>query len=144
MPLFAAARRKWTGYDWNSSAPHYNKAVVSLGYCCTRSRCRVQARPLLMRPTFGPRRALFPPTPSSTAWSRPMSIMLNRTPISAAPLSVEDVRQLLYREARFLDDKESDSWLELYAPGAEYWMPAWDDDDHLVTVPQKEISLIWC
>ena len=24
-----------------------------------------------------------------------------------------------------------------------YWMPAWDDDDQLVTDPQKEISLIW-
>ena len=47
MPLFAAARRKWTGYDWSSSAPHYNKAVVSLGYCCTRRRCRVQARPAI-------------------------------------------------------------------------------------------------
>jgi benzoate/toluate 1,2-dioxygenase subunit beta len=72
-----------------------------------------------------------------------MSIMLNRTHAEAATLSVEDVRQFLYREARFLDDKEWDSWLELYAPGAEYWMPAWDEDDQLLTDPQNEISLIW-
>ncbi len=72
-----------------------------------------------------------------------MSIMINRTHAEAATLSVADVRQFLYREARFLDDKEWDSWLELYAPNAEYWMPAWDDDDQLVTDPQKEISLIW-
>jgi len=72
-----------------------------------------------------------------------MSIMLDRTHAEAPALSVEDVQQFLYREARFLDDKEWDSWLELYAPGAEYWMPAWDDDDQLVTDPQTEISLIW-
>jgi benzoate/toluate 1,2-dioxygenase subunit beta len=46
------------------------------------------------------------------------------------------VQQFLYREARFLDDKERESWLELYAPDAEFWMPAWDDDDQLVTDPQ--------
>ena len=32
---------------------------------------------------------------------------------------------------------------QLYAPDVEYWMPAWDDDDQLVTDPQKEVSLIW-
>jgi benzoate/toluate 1,2-dioxygenase beta subunit len=41
----------------------------------------------------------------------------------AATLSVEDLRQFLYREARFLDDKEWESWLALY--------------------PQTQISLIW-
>ena len=52
---------------------------------------------------------------------------------SAGPLSIEDVRQFLYREARFLDDKEWDGWLALYAPDVEFWMPSWDDDDKLVT-----------
>ena len=58
-------------------------------------------------------------------------------------LSVEDVRQFLYREARFLDAKDWESWLALYAPDAEFWMPSWDDDDELVTDPQTQISLIW-
>jgi benzoate/toluate 1,2-dioxygenase beta subunit len=62
---------------------------------------------------------------------------------AAAQLSLEDVRQFLYREARFLDDKEWEKWLALYAPDAEFWMPSWDDDDELVTDPQTEISLIW-
>lgn len=48
-----------------------------------------------------------------------------------------------YREARLLDDKDWESWLELYAPDAEFWMPSWDDDDQLVTDPQRQISLIW-
>src|SRR4029077_2773599 len=62
---------------------------------------------------------------------------------AAATLSVDDVRQFLYREARFLDDKEWESWLALYAADAEYWVPSWDDDDQLVTDPQRQISLIW-
>ena len=58
-------------------------------------------------------------------------------------ISLEEVEQFLYREARYLDDREFEKWLECYAPDAEFWMPAWDDDDTLVTDPQREISLIW-
>ena len=36
-----------------------------------------------------------------------------------------------------------ETWLTLYAPDAEFWMPAWDDDDRLTEDPQTEISLIW-
>jgi benzoate/toluate 1,2-dioxygenase beta subunit len=50
----------------------------------------------------------------------------------ARELSLEDLRQFLYREARFLDDKEWENWLALYAPDVEFWMPSWDDDDQLV------------
>ena len=49
----------------------------------------------------------------------------------------------LYREARHLDDREWEPWLELYAPDVEYWMPAWDDDDQLTEDPQSQISLIY-
>ena len=59
------------------------------------------------------------------------------------PITVEFVQQFLYREARFLDDKEWDSWLALYAPDVVFWMPAWDDDDTLVENPLTEISLIY-
>ncbi len=58
-------------------------------------------------------------------------------------LSYDAVCDFLYREARYLDDKQWDQWLELYAPDAEFWMPAWDDHDQLVENPQTEISLIW-
>ena len=57
--------------------------------------------------------------------------------------SYETVRDFLYREARYLDDKDWDNWLELYAADASFWMPSWDDDDELTTDPQSEISLIW-
>jgi len=58
-------------------------------------------------------------------------------------ISVDEVEQFLYREARYLDDREFDRWLECYAPDVEFWMPAWDDDDRLVTDPQREVSLMY-
>src|SRR5271168_5360320 len=72
-----------------------------------------------------------------------MSIILKSPQTEAATFSIEEVREFLYREARFLDDKEWESWLALYAPDAEFWMPSRDDDDQLVTDPQSQISLIW-
>ena len=58
-------------------------------------------------------------------------------------ISVQEVEQFLYREARLLDDRDFEGWLNCYATDAEFWMPAWDDDDTLSTDPQREISLIW-
>jgi benzoate/toluate 1,2-dioxygenase beta subunit len=58
-------------------------------------------------------------------------------------ITVQNVEQFLYAEARMLDDRDFEGWLECYALDAEFWMPAWDDDDTLVTDPQREISLIW-
>jgi benzoate/toluate 1,2-dioxygenase beta subunit len=58
-------------------------------------------------------------------------------------ISVDEVERFLYTEARMLDDRDFEGWLECYALHAEFWMPAWDDDDTLTTDPQREISLIW-
>ncbi|UVK96891.1 benzoate 1,2-dioxygenase small subunit [Pseudomonas sp. B21-048] len=58
-------------------------------------------------------------------------------------ITYDAVRDFLYREARYLDDKQWDDWLELYAPDATFWMPSWDDNDALTEDPQREISLIW-
>ena len=58
-------------------------------------------------------------------------------------LSIASVQEFVTREARYLDDKDWDAWLACYAPEAEFWMPAWDDDDSLTQDPQREISLIY-
>lgn len=58
-------------------------------------------------------------------------------------IAMADIAAFLYREARLLDDEEWDAWLACYDPEAQFWMPAWDDDDTLVTDPQREISLIF-
>jgi benzoate/toluate 1,2-dioxygenase beta subunit len=55
----------------------------------------------------------------------------------------ERVCDFLYRESRLLDDEQWDEWLQCYDPSAAFWMPAWDDDDTLVSNPQQEISLIY-
>ena len=58
-------------------------------------------------------------------------------------ISRQQVEEFLYREARYLDDRQWDDWLALYQPHAEFWMPSWDDDDKLVENPQTEISLMY-
>ena len=58
-------------------------------------------------------------------------------------ISYHDIQAFLYREARLLDDREWDEWLTLYHKDAEFWMPAWDDDDQLTRDPHSEISLIY-
>lgn len=62
---------------------------------------------------------------------------------AAASMEYNAICAFLYREARHLDDREWEPWLALYAPDAEYWMPAWDDDDRLTDDPQSQISLIY-
>ena len=58
-------------------------------------------------------------------------------------ISRDTLLAFLYREARLLDDRQWDDWLECYSPDAEFWMPAWDDHDTLTQDPQSEISLIY-
>jgi len=53
------------------------------------------------------------------------------------------ITAFLYKEARLLDDEQWDDWLACYHDDAQFWMPSWDDDDQLVTDPQREISLIF-
>lgn len=65
------------------------------------------------------------------------------TPAKLNQISLEEVSQFLYREARLLDDEQWDEWLTCYAPSASFWMPAWDDDNQLTSDPQSEISLIY-
>lgn len=59
------------------------------------------------------------------------------------PTSRDHLLDFLYREARLLDDRQWDEWLQCYSPAAQFWMPAWDDQDRLTEDPQSEISLIY-
>lgn len=62
---------------------------------------------------------------------------------AATALSYQDICAFFYREARLLDDRDFDTWLDCYAENVEYWMPAWTDDDALCTDPQRDVSLIY-
>ncbi|ANX04523.1 aromatic-ring-hydroxylating dioxygenase subunit beta [Immundisolibacter cernigliae] len=50
---------------------------------------------------------------------------------------------LLYTEARRLDQRDWDGWLDLYLPEASFWIPMWDTEYELTTDPQSQLSLMW-
>jgi 3-phenylpropionate/cinnamic acid dioxygenase small subunit len=56
----------------------------------------------------------------------------------AAP-SRQEVEALLYREARLLDERRFEEWLELFTEDAHYWCPANADD----TDPQHDVSFLY-
>ena len=51
--------------------------------------------------------------------------------------------EMLYREAHFLDERRWDDWLGLYHEQAEFWVPAWRDEDEVTEDPENEIALIY-
>ena len=62
---------------------------------------------------------------------------------AAADLSFEAIQSFLYAEARALDGREWDAWIDFYHPDCPFWMPAWDDFDTLTEDPETELSLIY-
>lgn len=61
---------------------------------------------------------------------------------ASAEISVERwhaVQQFLFDEARLLDEREWDAWLDLFLPEAEYWMPyEWGQES-----PTDHVSLFY-
>lgn len=51
--------------------------------------------------------------------------------------------ELLYREAGLLDERRWSDWLALFTPDAEYWVPAWRNEDEPTSDPGAELSLIY-
>jgi len=54
------------------------------------------------------------------------------------------VETLLYREAFYLDTRDWDAWLGLFAEDVDYWMPAWLSETELATDPEMHLALIHC
>lgn len=59
-------------------------------------------------------------------------------PVPAA-FDVRDVEQFLYREARYADESDYDSWESLWTDDALYWVPSGGAD----TDPVREMSVIY-
>lgn len=55
----------------------------------------------------------------------------------------EDASELLLREARYLDRRLWDEWLELYADDAVFWVPAWKNEEAQTDDPDREVSMIY-
>jgi benzoate/toluate 1,2-dioxygenase subunit beta len=51
--------------------------------------------------------------------------------------------ELIFREARLLDERKFEEWIDLYVEDAIYWIPAWRDDSTQTQDPDKELSLIY-
>lgn len=59
-----------------------------------------------------------------------------------APLETV-ARELIAKEAHYLDSQLWDQWIDLYAEDAVFWVPAWRDESTLTSDPQRELSFIY-
>ncbi|MEM7250961.1 MAG: aromatic-ring-hydroxylating dioxygenase subunit beta [Pseudomonadota bacterium] len=56
----------------------------------------------------------------------------------------EEVEELIYREAYYLDQRDWNEWIGLFTEDVSYWMPAWISADELASDPETELALIYC
>jgi 3-phenylpropionate/cinnamic acid dioxygenase small subunit len=62
----------------------------------------------------------------------------------SANLAARDLASdLLFQEAEALDTQDWAGWLALYREDAEFWMPAWLDEDRHTSNPKTQVSLIY-
>lgn len=61
------------------------------------------------------------------------------TQAPAAALTIAQVEQFLYREARYADEHDYDAWEALWTDDALYWVPAGDD----TADPATHVSVIY-
>ena len=54
------------------------------------------------------------------------------------------IQSFLGKEAHYLDTRQWDEWLALYDSEAEFWVPAWLDDETTTSDPTRQVSLIYC
>ena len=50
---------------------------------------------------------------------------------------------VLRNDGMLIDEGRWDDWLALYAPEAEFWIPAWRTDEDLTADPQTQLSHIY-
>jgi len=53
------------------------------------------------------------------------------------------VEDLVYREARLLDEKKWHEWLALYTEDAVFWMPSWAGEYQTTSDPELELNLVY-
>src|SRR3954468_14074208 len=60
---------------------------------------------------------------------------------TAERVGVEEAAALLYREARLLDERRYDEWLELFTDDGIYWLPIHTDGGD--ADPRSAISIVY-
>jgi len=54
-----------------------------------------------------------------------------------------EVEDLVYLEARLLDEKKWRDWLGLYSEDAVFWMPSWAGEYETTSDPELELNLMY-
>lgn len=70
------------------------------------------------------------------------SFDISTAPVSGAQLSADAVRsveQFVFNEARLIDERRFQEWLDLWSEHGRYWVPRFHDQ----TDPFEHISLFW-
>jgi benzoate/toluate 1,2-dioxygenase beta subunit len=73
-------------------------------------------------------------------------VEIRMTAVSAVTTSALDratAEDLLYREARLLDDRRFTEWLDLMAEDVLYWVPSRHGDTEVVADPTRDVSLLY-
>jgi benzoate/toluate 1,2-dioxygenase subunit beta len=66
-----------------------------------------------------------------------------RIAVMTACVTRSEAEEFLFREALYLDRRDWDAWLSLYAEDAIFWVPAWRDETEPTQDPDSEVSLIY-
>ena len=48
-----------------------------------------------------------------------------------------EVTNLINNEAKFLDRRDWEKWLELYTEDAVFWAPSWSDEENIIEILQQ-------
>ncbi len=57
--------------------------------------------------------------------------------------ALEEVRELLAREADLLDRRRWREWLELYLDDCVYWVPSWIDEETTGEDPELQVNMVY-
>ena len=55
----------------------------------------------------------------------------------------QEVTNLIYQEATFLDRHHWDEWIDLYTEDAVYWVPSWASEEETTDNPELNLNLIY-
>lgn len=53
------------------------------------------------------------------------------------------VRDLIHKEAFFLDRRRWEDWLTLYSEDAVFWVPSWASEEETVSDPETSLNLMY-
>ena len=57
--------------------------------------------------------------------------------------TLAEAQRLIFLEARLLDERHYDAWLDLFAEGASYWIPSWLTETETASDTATQLSYIY-